>query len=79
METSTLDYSIVEEQGQFPKLLTPEEERVYAHLVSIEANQIQWRYEALTYLSSLIAGNKRAQQEGEEMQEPGEAYSKLWK
>ncbi len=66
MDTSGLDYSVVDEQGQFPKALMSEEEKVYAHLVSIEANQIQWRYEALTYLSSLIAGNKSMQQEGEE-------------
>ncbi len=66
MDTSSLDYSIVEEQGQFPKAMAPEEEKVYAHLVSIEANQIQWRFEALTYLSSLITGNRSVQQEGEE-------------
>ncbi len=66
MDTSGLDYSVIEEQGQFPKVLTPEEEKVYAHLVMVEVNQIQWRYEALTYLSSLIARNKSTQQEGEE-------------
>ncbi len=62
----TMDYSIVEEQGQFPKALSPEEEKVYSRLVSAEENHIQWRYEALTYLSSLITGNKKVQQEGEE-------------
>ncbi len=66
METSALDYSVIEEQGQFPTVLTPEEERVYAHLVTVEVNQIQWRYEALTYLSSLIDGNKCTQLEGKE-------------
>ncbi len=66
METSALDYSIVEEQGQFPKALSEEEERVYGHLVTVEMNQIQWKYEALTYLNSLIKGNRSTQQEGDE-------------
>ncbi len=52
--------------GQFPKVQTPEEERVYAHLGTVEMNQIQWRFEALTYLTSLIDGVKCAQTEGEE-------------
>ncbi len=69
MDTSAMEYSIIEEQGQFPKALSPEEERVYSHLVSIEANHIQWQYEALTYLSSLITGIKKVQQEGEETRE----------
>ncbi len=66
VDTSALEYSIIEEQGQFPKALSPEEEKVYSRLVSIEVNHIQWRYEALTYLSLLIAGIKKAQQQGEE-------------
>ncbi len=66
METSTLDYSVVEEQGQFPKALSEEEERVYGRLVTVEMNQIQWKYEALTYLNSLTEGNRSAQQEGDE-------------
>ncbi len=74
-----LDYSIIEEQGQFPTAQTPKEERVYAHLVMVEVSQIQWRFKALTYLSSLIDGNKSAQLEGEEDREPGEVYPKLWK
>ncbi len=66
MDTSSLDYPVIEEQGQFPKVLTPEEKKVYAHLVMVEVNQIQWRYKALTYLSLLLAGNKSTQQEGKE-------------
>ncbi len=41
-DTSIMDYSIVEEQGRLPDALSKEEESVYAHLVKLEANNIQW-------------------------------------
>ncbi len=66
MDTSGLDYSIIEEQGQFPKALSDREEKAYNHLVTVKMNQIQWKYEVLTYLSLLIEGNKCTQLEEEE-------------
>ncbi len=42
MDTSAMEYSAIEEQGQFPEALSPEEEKVYSRLVSIEVNHIQW-------------------------------------
>ncbi len=42
MDTSVMDYSIVEEQGRLPDVLSKEENRVYAHLVQVEWNNIQW-------------------------------------
>ncbi len=64
MDMSAMEYSIIEEQGQFPKALSPEEKKVYSCLVSVEANQIQWWYEALTYLSLLITRVKNVQKKG---------------
>ncbi len=79
MDTGEMDYTIVEEQGQLLKALSEGEEQAYSRLVMVEMNQIQWKYEALSYLNSLIKGNKEAQQEGNEMRGPGEVYPRLWK
>ncbi len=67
MDMGEMDYSAIEEQGQFLKDLSEGEEQAYSRLVMVETNQIQWKYKALTYLHSLIKGNKEAQQEGNEM------------
>ncbi len=67
MDTGETDYSTVEEQGQLPKALSEGEEQAYSHLVMVELNQIQWKYEVLSYLDSLMKGNKEAQQAGTKM------------
>ncbi len=67
MDMGEMDYTMVKEQGRFPKALSEGEEKAYSHLVMVEMNQIQWKYEVLMYLNSLIKGNKEAQQEGNEM------------
>ncbi len=78
MDTSVMDYSIIEEQGRLPDALSKEEEMEYAHLVKIEGNYIQWRYKAALYLNSLIIRVKNMQMEGKEMRDPGQACPKLW-
>ncbi len=60
MDMTDLDYLIITEQGQLPVALQPVEEQVYAHLVMLEMNEIQWRYEALSHLTSIINGNQHA-------------------
>ncbi len=66
MDTSDMDCSIVAEQGQLPKAITAVEEQAYHHLVLVEMNQIQWKYEALSYLTSIIKGNQEAWDQGTE-------------
>ncbi len=66
MDTDELDYSVVVEQGQLPEALSKVEEQAYSHLVMVEMNQIQWRYEALLYLTSIIKGNQEVQEQGHE-------------
>ncbi len=79
MDTGDMDYSTIEEQGQLLKALSEGEEQAYSRLVTVEMNQIQWKYEVLSYLDSLIRVNKEVQQEGNEMQGLGEVYPRLWK
>ncbi len=64
MDTTDLDYSIVTEQGRHPEALQPVEEQAYSHLVSLEMNEIQWRYEALSYLTSILKVNQEARDQG---------------
>ncbi len=79
MDTSDMDHSIVAEQGWLPKAITDVEEQVYHCLVLVEMNQIQWKYEALSYLTSIIKGNQEAWDQRTETRGPGEAYPKMWK
>ncbi len=65
------------EQGQLLDALQFVEEQVYSRLVSLETNDIQWRYEALSYLTSIIKGNQEAQEQGTETREQGEAYPRI--
>ncbi len=77
MDTSEMDATIIE-QG---KLLEPAqmvEGRIYERLVRFEMNDIQWKFEALTYLISILQVNKWACDSGSKMRTPGEAYPKLW-
>ncbi len=60
VDMADLDHSIIAEQGRLPEALTPVDEQVYCHLVLVEMNQIQWKYEALSYLTSIIKGNQEA-------------------
>ncbi len=64
MDTSAMEYSVVEEQGRLPEALSKEEEKVYACLVQIRGNHIQWRYEVTSYLNSLIIRVKNTKKEG---------------
>ncbi len=41
-------------------------------------NDIQWRFEALTYLTSILQVNQKAHARGSEMRTTGEAYPKIW-
>ncbi len=66
-DTGDMDYSVIAEQGQLPKALTDVEEQAYSRLVLVETNQIQWKYEALSYLTSIIKGNQEAWEQGTEM------------
>ncbi len=51
---------------------------MYTRLAKIEGNNIQWRFEAASYLNSLIIGVKNMQKEGEDMRDPGQSCPKLW-
>ncbi len=66
MGTGDMDYSVVMEQGQLPEALSEVEEQACSHLVMVEMNQIQWRYEAPSYLTSIIKGNQEARERGDE-------------
>ncbi len=55
------------------------EEQAYTSLVLVEMNQIQWKYEALSYLTSIIKGNQEVWDQGTETRGPGEAYLMIWK
>ncbi len=66
METSELDYSTVVEQGKLLAAVQPVEDKVYKCLVKLELNDIQWRYEALSYLTSILQVNKEAHNSGDE-------------
>ncbi len=79
MDTGNMDYSIVVKQGRLPEALTDMEEQAYCHLVLVEMNQIQWKYEALSYLTLIIKGNQEAREQGTEMRGPGVAYPRMWK
>ncbi len=78
MDTSKLDYLTVIEQGRLPAALQPVENQVYSHLVSLEMNEIQWRYEALSYMTSILKANQEACDQGNETRGPGEAYPRIW-
>ncbi len=66
MDTGDMDYSVVVEQGQLPEALSEVEEQAYSCLVTVEMNQIQWKYEALSYLTSIIKGNQEVQERVDE-------------
>ncbi len=72
-----MDTTIVE-QGKLPKADQTLEEQVYERLVKYEMNNIQWRYEALSYLVSIIEVNKQARTSGDETRTVREAYPKMW-
>ncbi len=78
MDMTNLDYSTVAEQGQLPAALQPVEDQVYGRLVSLEMNEIQWRYEALSYMTSIPKVNQEACGQGNETRGPGEAYLRIW-
>ncbi len=50
MDTSEMDMTIVK-QGRLPIAAETIEDKVYKRLVSFEMNDIQWRYDALSYLT----------------------------
>ncbi len=66
MDTTDLDYSTVTEQGRLPAAVQPVEEQVYSRLVSLEMNNIQWRYEGLSYMTSILKANQEARDQGNE-------------
>ncbi len=58
VDTTDMDYSTVTEQGRLLEALANVEEQTYCHFVLVETNQIQWKYEALSYLMSITKGNQ---------------------
>ncbi len=60
-----MDTTIVE-QGTLPKARGWAEQQVYKRLVTFEMNPIQWRFEALSYLASIVEMNKQAHERGDE-------------
>ncbi len=78
MDTSEMDYLTVVEQGQLLAAIQPVENQVYSRLVSLKMKEIQWRYEALFYLTSILKANQEVRDQGHEEREPGEAYPKIW-
>ncbi len=77
MDMSEMDYMTVAEQGQLPAAVQDIEDKVYAHLVKLEMNEIQWKYKALSYLTSILSVNKEAREHGDEEQMAGEAYPRI--
>ncbi len=65
MDTSEMNATIVE-QGKLPTAAEMIEDKVYKRLVNYEMNDIQWRYEALSYLTSIFQINKQARDSGSE-------------
>ncbi len=57
MDTSEMDATIIE-QGKLPAIAQTIEDRIYNCLVKFELNDIQWRYEALSYLTSILEVNE---------------------
>ncbi len=72
-----MDTTIVE-QGKLPKADQTIEEQVYERLVKFEMNNIQWRYEALSYLVSILEVNQQARTTADETRTTGQAYPKIW-
>ncbi len=64
MDTSEMDSTIIE-QGKLPAADQPVEDKVYKRLAKVELNDIQWRYEALSYLTSILQINKEACERGD--------------
>ncbi len=58
VEDTEMDMTIIE-QGTLPKVSGWPEQQVYECLVTYELNPIQWRFEALLYLASIVKLNKR--------------------
>ncbi len=77
MDTSEMDATIVE-QGKLLAAAWTVEGKVYECLRKFEMNDIQWRFKALSYLTSILQVNKQARDSGGEMQTTGEAYPKIW-
>ncbi len=77
MDTSEMDSTIVE-QGKLLAAAQPVEDKVYKRLAKLELNDIQWRYEALSYLTSILHVNQEAHNSRDETQMVGEAYPKMW-
>ncbi len=72
-----MDMTIVD-QRKLPKAGGSIEQRVYERLVNFEMNNIQWRYEALSYLVSIVKVNKEAHDRGDEARTVGQAYPRIW-
>ncbi len=47
--------------------------------MSLEMNEIQWKYEALSYLTSILKVNQEAHNQGTKTRGPGETYPRIWK
>ncbi len=77
MEMSELDATIIE-QGKLLAADQPVEDKVYKRLAKVELNDIQWRYEVLSYLTSIIQINKEVCKRGDNTRTPREAYPKIW-
>ncbi len=72
-----MDTTIIE-QGVLPKVRGSIEQQVYDHLVTFELNPIQWRFEALSYLVSIVKVNRQVRERGEETRAVEQAYPKIW-
>ncbi len=81
METDEIDIEMdmtIVEQRTLPKAGGSTEQEVYEHLVAFELNAIQWRFEALFYLATIVKRNKEAQERGDETRMPAQAYLRIW-
>ncbi len=82
MDTEEIDAEMdmtVVEQGILPEAPAQSiEATIYDHLVTFKLNNIQWRFEALTYLVLILETNQKACSSGDETRTPKEAYPKLW-
>ncbi len=68
----------IAKQGTLPKVQGAAEKQVYECLVTFELNPIQWRYEALSYLTTIVRLNRQAHESGNEMRTVAQVYPRVW-